>query len=401
MYCKKNLNILFVHYAVKDKQGFGRTFMLAKELAKLENKVTFLTSQPANEFIFPFKKEMKEGVLIISFPDIVPDFFRRTGFGLLATLFKTIYAIFHKYDIVHSDNGHRPSAGLPCLFNRWLRHSKYITEWWDYFGKGGQYDKKKIIKKMTHGIYDLLTEMQSKKIADGIVVLSEFTKKRALDNSIIESKVIKINGGSDIDKIKYYSNNEKNKKQFGIPTDSISFFFIGMNKDEFYDIIPFIEAVNELKNRIRINLITTGAILSKDIKNKYFIGSELIEFGWLDYHEYSEVISCADIFLLVQRDEIINLARWPNKIGDYFAAGRLILTNPVGEVKELLKKYRNSFVVVKPCKDNIIEKILELNKIKNKLCSLGEINREIAIKELSWKIQARKLNDFYKKMLTQ
>ena len=66
------MKILFSHYAIIDKEGFGRSFMLAKEMAILGNEVTFLTSLSQSEFVFPYKKEIRDDVLIIAFPDIVP-----------------------------------------------------------------------------------------------------------------------------------------------------------------------------------------------------------------------------------------------------------------------------------------------------------------------------------------
>ena len=97
-----------------DKEGFGRTFSLAKEVALMNNEVVLITTQPFKEFKFPFKEEIRDSVKIISFPDILPSNFRRTGFGIFSAFLKVLYLIkHHKYDIVHSDTGHRPSAAFP------------------------------------------------------------------------------------------------------------------------------------------------------------------------------------------------------------------------------------------------------------------------------------------------
>ncbi len=88
----------------------------------------------------------------------------------------------------------------------------------------------------------------------------------------------------------------------------------------------------ELRNEKKITWFTTGRKLSQETKQKYNIGNELYEFGWVDYKIYSEVLSCADLFLLLQKDNNINKARWPNKVGDYLAAGRPILVNKMGEL---------------------------------------------------------------------
>ena len=92
--------------------------MLSRELAYIGHEVTFLTSLPSNRFIFPYKKELRDGVSIIAFPDIVPNFIRRTGFGPLGFLFKLFYIFFNSFDIYHSDAGHRPTGGIPVLIKK-------------------------------------------------------------------------------------------------------------------------------------------------------------------------------------------------------------------------------------------------------------------------------------------
>jgi len=102
MMLDKKLSILFSHYGIKDGDGFGRSFLLAKNLAKFGHRVTFLTSQN-KEFIFPFKKEEREGVELISFPDIVPRPMRNGGLGPLNILLKSWFALRRKYDVLPSD----------------------------------------------------------------------------------------------------------------------------------------------------------------------------------------------------------------------------------------------------------------------------------------------------------
>ena len=82
------MKILLSNYAILDNAGFARSFMLAKELEILGNEVTFLNILPSNKFVFPYKKEIRDGVTIIAFPYIIPNSFRRTGFGLLSFLLK-------------------------------------------------------------------------------------------------------------------------------------------------------------------------------------------------------------------------------------------------------------------------------------------------------------------------
>ena len=263
------MKILFSNYAILDNAGFGRSFMIARELAILGNDVTFLTTLPSNQFFFPYKKEIRDGLLIIAFPDIVPNFMRRTGFGILSFLFKLFYVFINKYDIYHADVGHRPCGGIPILLKKIFTKVTYISEWYNYYGKGGQFDRKKGIKKYTHGLYDLFFEIKEKKYADGIVCLSSAMAEMAKQDGISDSKINVINGGADIRSIRFTKYSD-NKTKFGIDISSLTFGFIGMNVGQLKDIMPFIEALNELfveNNHFKNStLLTTGSYLHETAK---------------------------------------------------------------------------------------------------------------------------------------
>ena len=78
-------------------------------------------------------------------------------------------------------------------WNRLLRKSKlndvfltyeWMKTWWDFFGKEGQYEYKHILFKLFVGKYELWSEVHNKKKADGVIALSNFTLKRAIENGI-------------------------------------------------------------------------------------------------------------------------------------------------------------------------------------------------------------------------
>lgn len=391
------MNILFSHYAVIDKQGFGRSFMLARELVDFGNQVTLLTTQPSGQFSFPYRVEIRDGVRLIVFSDIVPNFMRRTGFGLLSVFLKTIYLFFNKFDIYHADVGHRPGGGLPIIAKKIFFKIIYVSEWWDHFGKGGQFDSKKGIKKFTHGYYDLLFEVWEKKIADGVICLSSGMIERAISLGINKKKLIKITGGADTKAINFFTTSCK-KEKYGIPKNSISFCFVGMNNGEFNDLVPFINAIHKLrKKNIEVIWFTTGKSIPNTLKEKHEIGSELIEFGWVDYKKYPEILSCADAFILLQRENIKSYTRWPNKMGDYLAAARPILINPYGETESLVKAQKEFFLVTKFDAEHIYQTITKF--VQNKNRQINKSIRAFAENEFSWHHKATQLIEFYNNIL--
>lgn len=395
------MRILFSNYAILDREGFRRSFSLARELATLGNDVTFLTSLPFHEFCFPYKKIDRDGVKILAFPDIVPNSMRRTGFGLLNFILKTLYILFKKYDIYHSDVGHRPSGGMPILFKGFFCNINYVSEWYNHLNKGGQYDNVKGFKKITRGLYDVLFELPEKKRADGVVCLTNYLADRLKEQGFLNNRVCVVNGGSDVRGIKF-SSDSNNRSNLGVPEDSLVFGFVGLDErsgvDALLEIMPFIDALNELSTeneKFRDSyLITTGWKLPEEFINELKINFNVKEFGWVDYETYGEVLNCADAFVLLQKPTLDNAVGWPNRLGDYVAAGRKTITNPYGDLEIIASIYEELFIEVEYNKDSIKDKLKEYI-YSEKMFAEREKIRSVASNYLSWNQKAKKLAAFY------
>jgi glycosyltransferase involved in cell wall biosynthesis len=389
----KNLKILFCHFGIKDKYGFGRPFMLAKGLAELGHKVVFLTNQNG-KLKFPYTIERRQNVEIVSFPDILPAKVLQLGYGSISILLKILFVTNKKFDIVHSDTGHRPSAGFPCRWNRFLYKSRYISEWYDLYGHGGQYDNKHWLFKLLFGRYEIKSEIRNRLNADGVVALSEETRRRAIRNKIDDNKIIVIHGGADIDNIKYDNISELGEND----KSQIVFGYIGMSDAELDDLEPFIKAFVKCSTELNIVFKTFGKKLSQSNIKRFGL-NKLIEAGWIDYFNNARVLNEVDVFILIKKDSAQNRAGWPNKLGDYLAAGRPILLNPYGDLCWFSQKHPKGFILTKWSESDIEEKINNICNGRYDLEQMGKYNREIAVNEYSWQSKSSKLEKFYRMVL--
>src|SRR5690554_4170602 len=121
------MKILYSHFGRKGKDGWGRSFYMAKAMANLGHDVVFLTTKENISF-FKVEKENLYNVSVLSYPDFMPSKLKSSGFGFISLIGKLIYTATHKFDLVISDCGHRPS-GLPCKLNRKIYKSIYLSEW--------------------------------------------------------------------------------------------------------------------------------------------------------------------------------------------------------------------------------------------------------------------------------
>ena len=392
------MKILFAHFGVFEKGGWGRTFPLAEGLAKLGNDVTIITTNP--RYSITFKRENINNVKIIIFPDIIPSKITSKGFGFISLFLKILYVIFNKFDIVHSDEGHRPQSGIPCRLNKKLHKAKYIAEWWDWFGKGGQYDSKSKYFKVLLGSYELKYEIKDKLYADGIIVLSEILKQRALSLKP-GIKIIKIHGGADIFKIPFIYNNSSLKEKYGIDKKIVTFGYIDALGQDIKELQPLIDSIIELnlQSRVKLLLFGGGGLLANEFPDQ--IKDCIRNFGWINYAVDYEKLQCVDVFVLFKEDNLINRSGWPNCVGDYFACGRPILLNPIGEVVEFADKYPDGFFISTLSKESISKNLNFIMENQSILLKKGRINRIIAENEISWYNKSLLLNDFYREIISE
>lgn len=379
------MRILYSHVGVKGKDGWGRSFMMAKSLVEIGHQVVFLTNR--KDFsCFRIEKEILKGVHVLAFPDILPLRLKSTGFGLISLIYKIIFSLSGKFDLVISDSGHRPS-GLPCIINRLIYKSVYFSEWWDFFGKGGYYDKKGVLFKLLYGKIECWSELYNKKIADGVIVLSNSMKERAYEYGIENVKIIP--GGALVDELKIPATTKTNY-------NTINIGYIGMDIAELKTLNPFISAINDDKLRKHIKFHTFGKYLPEDVIKQNKLEDIIIEHGWLDYLTSVEELNIIDLFVLIKEDSKTSRAGWPNKLGDFLACGRPVLITPYGDLIEFVKQNSEGFITTTYDMSAIYSCLQDILNNKFDFIYMGQRNRCLA-ESISWRKRAEDIVSFYQK----
>lgn len=391
-----SLKILISHTSIYKNAGWGRIFPLAEGLVKQGHQVTILTTNPGYSLFI--KKQIINNVRIIIYPELIPSRVSKMGFGFLSLFLKIIHSLFTKYDVVQSDNGHRPLAGIPCRLNKKIFNSIYVAEWYDWYGKGGQYDTKKKLFKLLLGWYELKYEIKDKKVADGIVVLSEVLRERA-QKFKQNDRIIKVHGGADISTIPFLEVNSDIKAKYNIDKETLTLGYITSDSYNLAEFTPLINAIvrNNIAQNVKILVFGESKSIAKQLTKET---KNLFSFmGWIDFQKDFEKLQCVDSFFLFKEDSLGNKAGWPNCIGDYLACGRPVLLNPVGEVVDFAIKYPYAFLKTARDSDSIFEKISFLLNNREKTQQVGTQIRELAENVVSWEAKSKKLVTFYEHLL--
>lgn len=382
------MKILFLNHNVKGKGTYIRCFNFAKHLVRFGHSVVILTSAP-NRISTP-QKEKIEGVQVICMPDPIGERFRNGGLGPVDTILRCVFLLNSRFDIVESFD-HRPVVLYPALIAKYFLRIPLISEWTDLHGEGGSLSLRPTWLQKLIGPYENFTERKSKKIAEKLIVISRWLGKRAIHLGVPESRIFYIPGGADIDKI-LPRPKEEVRRTFGLPLDKK---IIGYTAGTHYDVSLLMKAIYVIQRAKRdVLLITTGAMLDEQLKARLYDPERVIEFGFLPYEQYAELLPAVDVFMFPFADKTINKGRWPNKIGDYMAAGRPTVSNRTGDIVELFKEH-NIGLLASDDPEDFAAKTINILTDEDLSLRVGRNARKAAEKYYDWSLLTRKLESCF------
>jgi glycosyltransferase involved in cell wall biosynthesis len=121
-------------------------------------------------------------------------------------------------------------------------------------------------------------------------------------------------------------------------------------------------------------------------------------FGLVTYEDLGGILACGDVMLLPLRNRPVNAARFPNRFGDYLAAGRPTATNPTGDVGEIVK--REQVGIVAPDEPRAFaDAILRLLDDRSACEAMDRRARGLAETRYSWKALVEPLKGFYQQLV--
>ena len=383
-------------YEIKDQGGnFIRAFSLAKNLVKLNHKVTLLTGNPTINL--HYKSSIIDGVKLIEVPDIFPKRLRHDGWSPMQIFFRCVYVLTHRFDLVHGF-GHRPSVIIPCLLYRLLYKKPYVADWADLWGLGGIATlRHKFIGKIEGFIDDILEKFTYKSV-NGISVINTYLQKKAV-NLRKSSDNLLLQVGSDIEVIKPLNKNLMRKK-YGFSLHIPILIHLG---NASYDAEFLAKTFIELKKiNQKVIMLHIGKYMYEfeNLINQSGFGNAVINKGFVSHDHIQELLACGDVMCLPYTHKTINLGRYPNKIGDYLAAGKPIVTNPTGDMKNLFNKTKIG-ILVKESPIKMAKAINQLLKNKRLQYQYGKNARKLAEDNLSWLKLSKNLQKYYLSVLSK
>ncbi len=386
------MRILISSMSIQNFQNFIRSEFFARYLADKGHEVTVLTAAPRNKW-YKFAIYRTGNAKIIVIPDIVNWRLRRGGLGPINILFRFIYVLTHRFDIYHGD-GHRPAILWPLLLARKLFKKPYLSEWMDIFGKGGIVDKRNTLERWLIGPYDKYFESKTRQWADGSIVLSMSLYERVRQLGVPDHRILLLHGGADVDDIRVISKAEA-RKRLDLPQDRFIMGLVGINKDDLPDLEILFQAIEKLDPKIRSRILCsgTGNLDSfNEIVEKRGQANKWQYLGWID--DYNAFLCACDVHLMPMHDNERNRNKWPNRLGDFLAGGRAVITNPVGDVVPYFENNDIGYMI-DGTPEALSATIARCLTEPERIAEMGENARNLSETAISWQMHTEKLVRFY------
>jgi glycosyltransferase involved in cell wall biosynthesis len=389
------MRILMLNHNTKWRGTFFRAFHFARCLARRGHDVTVVTISESNRL--RFRTENLQGVRVVESPDLLAGK-GRTGWDPYDTIRRTLLALTGEtFDIVHAFDC-RPAVIVPALALKRFRGVKLVSDWADWWGRGGIIEERGRILRWTMGAVETFFEEFFRPFADGLTVTSRALQDRAAGLGIPRGRIRYIPSGADTETIRPMDKIHS-RKLLGLPENGPIVEFIGFVNYDFDCMIRSFPFVQEAFPEATLLLVGQPSPLTPKISKACGITRGIRETGVVPFEKLSVYLACADVLLLPFTDKICNIGRGPIKLGDYMAAGRPIVTQPVGDLRFVFDENEPIGVLAGDTPEEFGRAVCELLANPVRAERLGRNARRLAEERYAWPILAAELERYYEGLL--
>jgi len=269
----------------------------------------------------------------------MPRRFRHGGYDIFDMIFRSVYLLLQDKDILHSFN-HRPASSISAWLVSKTNHVEWWTDWADLWGKGGIADRRYGFLRWLTSSLDTHLEKWVITHCPNITAISHYLIKKSRFWRQGSKNIYFLPVGADTDLIKPLPKLEARQQLKLNRNDFLGcFLYVGTYDADFLSQI----LLQVHLHHVSFKLMMLGPFLDDFYcqlpARPHPIYDRIVHPGVVSRTNLSAWLSAADVALLPYRNLEINRGRYPNKLGDYLAAGKPIVANPTGEVKRLLAKY--------------------------------------------------------------
>lgn len=323
------MKLLFLNHNYRYGGTYYRAMPMAEQLAARGHAVTLMTVSNRCRWRVSWSNE--KGVRLAETPNLGQDVSGQ-GYGPPDNLFRLGHAIFQPYDVIQMFD-HKPNATFPGFVGR-MRGATVVADWADWWGGPGGINDVPKRRMPAIGAFEQWWEERSKRWADGVVTISSVLKQRAVGLGIPAENVLHLPTGAASDRIQPVPLLDA-RRRLDLPVNRRIVGFIGIGQGDLEIALNAIRPLND------VWLMVVGH-KSPHVRlqaERLGVADRLWQTGFIDDHEVSDYLGCANLMVLPMKDTAANRGRLPNKLLDYLCAGRPTVASPVGDVRSVVERY--------------------------------------------------------------
>jgi glycosyltransferase involved in cell wall biosynthesis len=380
------MRFLFLNHNYRGVGTYFRAMPMAERLAQRGHAVSLMTVSRGFR-ILP-NRVVRNGVRVFEMPNLGFDK-AGEGYGIFDNFMRLGHSLITRYDLVHAFD-HKPNVYFAGRLGQNLG-ATLIADWSDWWGDSDGINEALTTKYPRVGRFDSNLETQQKRFADGVVTISAVLHHRAVAIGCPVDRVIHIPTGAATDRIKPLPIDVARQK-LNVPMDRLLLGFIGVSQTDLEIVFQAMRSIPEAW------LMLIGDIRAEvsRLAHSFGVAERLWQTGRKDGEEVSLYLACADVMVMPMKATAGNRGRLPNKILDYLAAGKPIVANPVGDVKDIIERHRCGTLADDT--DQFANAIRTLWDAPNERLEMGRRARAIAESEYGWTPLIDKLEQFYDKI---
>jgi len=412
------MRLLFLNHNLREHGTYFRALHLGRELAAMGHEVTLLTASP-DHWYRPVRDTV-DGVEVIETPSWNPFFNRDDGFSPLDALYRAGLVIRRRWDALYAF-AHPPNVLVPYWVFRAVRRGSVVVDWCDLYGGGGGIVARRRRlweeepSRRPPGVFartaqrlawmvEPRAEQHMARHAPKLTVISSFLYRQALHIGVSPQRVLRLSSGAPVDAIRPF---EKRicREQLEIdaaPGQAVLVYVANYHPDEDFLLRALKAACDQLGEGGGDTTVGAGCFkvfvvgppFTAGKLSDFNLSEDVYEVGRRPFSEMAPWLGAADLLLLPYPDTVFNRSRWPNKIGDYLAAGRPIVTNQTGDFRPLFRRF-DIGMASEGTPEAYGRAIAEAVRARDRWEPWGAAARRVAEGPLSWKRLARRLARFW------
>jgi glycosyltransferase involved in cell wall biosynthesis len=384
------MRVLMLNHNVAWRSTFFRAFYFGRELADRGHEVTVVTISETQRARFETREE--DGVRIVESPDLGVGL-ARTGWDPYDALRRVLNFLPERFEIVHGFDC-RPVVLAPSLALALLSRGAFVSDWADWWGRGGAISERKSwLGRVAMAPFETFLEERFRGFARQLTVTSRALEQRALSMGLHRDRVHYIPSGANVRTVNPVER-QAARRELQLPEDAPIACFVGFVQ---YDLELVLKAFALAKAKVpgaRLLLAGPKNEAAQRLGVQLGIDDVTTDLGLQPFTRIPTVLGAADVLLLPVSDNLMNRARGPIKLGDYLAAGRAILANPVGDLASVFQD-DDVGAVAPDTAEGYGAALATLLADRNRCDRLGKRAREVAEQKYAWSFLAPKLEAVY------